>query len=217
VRREAHSDPAGLGTAELLVAALPRLRELHGRTVVVVAGGHVLADEKLRQAFCADIGFLRYSGVRTVVVHDGGPHVPAWSDDDPAALRGHVAGYVQRGLVGSLNDHTTLAVGMTGEDGRTLVVRNGKDVVVDPGVLRVYLDSGRIPVVSSIAYGKDDGIHHLAAAPVGAALAAALHGTLVLPAGAEVRAGAGEVGPAGAGVVDMSVPHAVLRHLHRLG
>ncbi|UUU43343.1 hypothetical protein [Streptomyces sp. NBC_00162] len=207
---EAHPDPAAQDVAETLVATLPRIRELHGRTVVVVAGHHVLADDKLRHAFCGDIGFLRYSGVRTVLVHDGGPHLPAWLDDDPAALRTHVAGYVQRGLVGSLNDHTTLAVGLTGEDGRTLEVGEGEDVRVDPGVLRVFLDSGRIPVVSSIAYGKDGGIRHLAATSAATALASALDAALVLPAGA------GAVGPASATFVDMAVPHAVLRHLHRL-
>ncbi len=209
--REARPDPAAPDVAEALVATLPRIRELHGRTVVVVAGHHVLADEKLRHAFCGDIGFLRYSGVRTVVVHDGGPHLPVGWDGDPAALRSHIAGYVQRGLVGSLNDHTTLAVGLTGEDGRTLAMRNEEDVLVDPGVVRMFLDSGRIPVVSSIAYGKDGGIHHLAATPAATALASALDGTLVLPAGA-----AG-VGPVAATFVDMAVPHAVLRHLHRLG
>lgn len=77
-------------------------------------------------------------------------------------------------------------------------------------MLRVFLDSGRIPVVSSIAYGKDGGIRHLAAASAATALASALDAALVLPAGA------GAVGPASATFVDMAVPHAVLRHLHRL-
>lgn len=211
---EEHPDPAARAVAETLVARLPRIRALHGRTVVVVAGHAVLADDKLRHAFCGDIGFLRYSGVRVVVVHDGGPHLPAWLDDAPAALRTHTAGYVQRGLVGGLNDHTTLAVGLTGEDGRMLVVDGGGGVTVDPGVLRVFLDSGRIPVVSSIAYGEDGGIRHLAAAPAAIALASALGAALVLPAGA--GAGAGAVEAPSATFVDMSVPHAVLTHLHRL-
>ncbi|MFE3554142.1 hypothetical protein ACFXKW_04620 [Streptomyces sp. NPDC059193] len=207
---EEHPGPAARDVAGTLVAALPRIRELHGRTVVVVAGHRVLADEGLRHAFCGDIGFLRYSGVRAVLVHDGGPHLPAWLDGDPAALRTHVAGHVQRGLVGSLNEHTTLAVGLTGEDGRTLEVGGGGDVRVDPGVLRVFLDSGRIPVVSSIAYGQDGGIRHLAAAPAAAALAEALDAALVLPAEDA------QAGPPSAAFVDMAVPHAVLRHLHRL-
>ncbi|OEJ34724.1 hypothetical protein [Streptomyces subrutilus] len=207
---EAHRGPAARDAAASLVAVLPRIRELHGRTVVVVAGHHVLADDALRHAFCGDIGFLRYSGVRTVVVHDGGPHLPAWLDEGPAALRTHVAGSVQRRLVQSLNEHTTLAVGLTGEDGRTLEAGEGQDVRVDPGVLRVFLDSGRIPVVSSIAYGAEGGIRHLAATSAATALAAALEATLVLPAGAA------EAAPASASVVDMAVPHAVLRHLHRL-
>ncbi|MFF3643677.1 hypothetical protein [Streptomyces sp. NPDC002564] len=201
---------AAQGAAASLVATLPRLRELHGRTVVVVAGDHVLADEKLRHAFCGDIAFLRFGGVRTVVVHDGGPHPPARAAGDPEALRRHVAGHVQRGLVGSLGDHTRLAVGITGEDGRTLVVRDGADIVVDTGVVRLFLDSGRIPVVSSIAYDARGGIRHLSAVDAAGALAAALRATLLLPAGA------GGAPPVAAAVVDMALPHAVLRHLYRL-
>ncbi|MEU9288236.1 hypothetical protein AB0D57_26930 [Streptomyces sp. NPDC048275] len=125
-------------------------------------------------------------------------------------MRRHVAGHVQRGLVGSLGDHTTLAVGITGEDGRTLVLRDGADVQVDPGVVRLFLDTGRIPVVSSVAYDSGGGIQYLGAVPAAVALAAALQADLVLPAGAEGTF------PATAAVVDMSVPHAVLRHLYRL-
>ncbi|WP_434599545.1 hypothetical protein [Streptomyces sp. A5-4] len=199
---------AAHGVAEALIGILPRLRELHGQTVVVVAGHPVLADEGLRHAFCGDIAFLRYSGMRPVVVHDGGPRILTRPENDAAALRRYVAGYVQRELVGLLNDRTPFAVGITGEDGRTLTVLAGEDLLVDAGVLRVLLDSGRIPVVSSIAYGSDGGIHHLEATPAAVSLASALGGSLVLPVG--------DGGPADATFIDMSVPHAVLRHLHRL-
>ncbi|MEU0742330.1 hypothetical protein [Streptomyces sp. NPDC006134] len=62
MRPRERPDAAAHGTAEVLVARLPRLSELYGRTVVVVAGDHVLGDDKLRHAFCGDIAFLRYTG-----------------------------------------------------------------------------------------------------------------------------------------------------------
>ncbi|MFD4014575.1 hypothetical protein ACF07Z_28570 [Streptomyces albidoflavus] len=174
----------------------------------MVAGHDILADAELCHAFCDDIAFLRYSGTRPVVVHDGGPRPPLWADEDAAALRRYVAGYVQRQLVGLLNDRTPSAVGITGEDARSLTVRSEGDVLVDTGVIETLLDSGHLLVMSSIAYGGDGGIHHLDAASAAAPLAAALRGSLVLPTGAGCRQGAAHV--------DMAEPHAVLRHFHRL-
>ncbi|MFF9431941.1 hypothetical protein [Streptomyces sp. NPDC014746] len=202
------SGSAGRVPAEILVGTLPRLRELEGRTLVVVAGHDILADAELRHAFCDDIAFLRYSGTRPVVVHDGGPHPPLGVDEDPTALRRYVAGYVQRQLVGLLNDRTPSAVGITGEDGGSLTVRSEGGVLVDTGVIETLLDSGHLLVMSSIAYGGDGDIHHLDAASAAAPLASALRGALVLPTGAGRRQGAAHV--------DMSQPHAVLRHFHRL-
>ncbi|MEU0744470.1 hypothetical protein ABZ340_34780, partial [Streptomyces sp. NPDC006134] len=146
----------------------------------------------------------------SVVVHDHGPHPPVSPPDDPVALRRYVAGYVQRRLVGSLGDHTVPAVGITGEDTRTLVVGDGTDVQADPGVVRLFLDTGHMPVVSSVTYDSGGGIRFLGTVTAAVALADALRAALVLPAGAEGTS------DAAASVVGMSVPHAVLRHLHRL-
>jgi len=66
--------------AATLVEALPWLERFHGRTVVVKYGGHAMADESLRAAFAEDIVFLRYAGIRVVVVHGGGPQINAALD-----------------------------------------------------------------------------------------------------------------------------------------
>ncbi|WP_077800238.1 hypothetical protein [Streptomyces sp. JHA26] len=106
--------------------------------------------------------------------------------------------------------HGRTAVGITGEDARTLVLGDGTDVQVDPGVVRLFLDTGHVPVVSSVAYDSGGGIRFLGAVTAAVALADALQADLMLPAGAEGACAAA------ASVVDMSVPHAVLRRLHRL-
>src|SRR4051812_32272821 len=69
-----------LAKAGVLVEVLPWLERFHGRTVVVKYGGHAMTDESLRHAFAEDVVFLRYAGIRVVVVHGGGPQINAHLD-----------------------------------------------------------------------------------------------------------------------------------------
>src|SRR5207244_13584340 len=66
--------------AATLIEALPWLNRCHGQTVVIKYGGHAMADEELRLAFAQDLVFLRYAGLRPVVVHGGGPQISAQLD-----------------------------------------------------------------------------------------------------------------------------------------
>ncbi|MGW7683947.1 acetylglutamate kinase [Kribbella sp. NPDC054772] len=119
--------------AAVLTEALPWLKQFHGKTVVVKYGGNAMVDEKLKQAFAEDIVFLRYAGVRVVVVHGGGPQISEMlgrlgiDSEFRGGLRvttpeamdvvGMVlVGKVGRELVGLLNAHGPFAVGMSGED-----------------------------------------------------------------------------------------------------
>ena len=63
--------------AEVLADALPWLRRFAGKIVVVKYGGNAMTDDTLKQAFAADMVFLRTVGLRPVVVHGGGPQISA--------------------------------------------------------------------------------------------------------------------------------------------
>ena len=63
--------------AETLIEALPWLEEFRGALVVVKYGGNAMTDDSLKAAFAQDIAFLRYAGLRPVVVHGGGPQIAA--------------------------------------------------------------------------------------------------------------------------------------------
>ena len=71
---EGRADAAS-AKAATLIEALPWLHRFHGQTVVIKYGGHAMADEALRLAFAQDLVFLRYAGLRPVVVHGGGPQI----------------------------------------------------------------------------------------------------------------------------------------------
>ncbi|HET9186970.1 MAG TPA: acetylglutamate kinase, partial [Acidothermaceae bacterium] len=133
--------------AATLVEALPWLERFHGRTVVLKYGGHAMTDPSLAASFAADVVFLRYAGLRPVVVHGGGPQINAQLDKlgiQPAfagglrvttpetmdVVRMVLVGQVQRDVVGLLNQHGPFAVGLSGEDAH-LFTAEKRPAIVD--------------------------------------------------------------------------------------
>ncbi|GAA4505133.1 acetylglutamate kinase [Actinoallomurus oryzae] len=136
-----------LRKATTLIEALPWLQEFHGKTVVIKYGGHAMTDEALRPAFAQDVAFLRYAGLRPVVVHGGGPQINAQLDrlgiessfkaglrvttpETMDVVRMVLVGQVSREVVGMLNQHGAFGVGMSGEDAR-LFTAERKPAIVD--------------------------------------------------------------------------------------
>jgi acetylglutamate kinase len=124
---------AAFEKATALVEALPWLERFHGRTVVVKFGGNAMTDVALQRAFAEDVVFLRYAGLRPVVVHGGGPQITAALERhgiESVFASGHrvttpeamdvvrmvLVGQVQREIVGLVNAHGPFAVGLSGED-----------------------------------------------------------------------------------------------------
>lgn len=120
-----------------LGSCLADLRRFEGAVVVVKFGGNAMVDGTLKAAFARDVVFLRYAGLRPVVVHGGGPQIGAQLSrlglessfvgglrvTTPEAMdvvRMVLAGQVQRELVGLINAHGPFAVGLTGEDAGTM-------------------------------------------------------------------------------------------------
>ena len=138
---------AALAKAGTLVEALPWLKRFSGRIVVVKYGGHAMASPELQEAFAEDVVFLRYAGVRVVVVHGGGPQITAHLDrlgvasefrgglrvttpETMQVVRMVLVGQVNSDVVGTLNAHGPFAVGLSGEDAH-LFTAERRDAVVD--------------------------------------------------------------------------------------
>ena len=138
---------AALAKAATLIEALPWLDRFHGETVVIKFGGHAMADEALRQAFAEDVVFLRFAGLRPVVVHGGGPQISAQlsrlgvptsftaglrvtTPETMDVVRMVLTGQVNRDVVGLINRHGPFAVGMSGEDAN-LLTASRRYVTVD--------------------------------------------------------------------------------------
>ncbi|HWL02969.1 MAG TPA: acetylglutamate kinase [Microbacteriaceae bacterium] len=63
--------------AAVLIEALPWLHRFHDAVIVVKFGGNAMVDFSLTRAFAQDMAFLRFAGIRPVVVHGGGPQITA--------------------------------------------------------------------------------------------------------------------------------------------
>lgn len=165
-------------TADVLVEALPYIRRFSGRTVVVKYGGNALAGASEQDAlslFAEDIVLMHTVGIRPVVVHGGGPQISGMLDrlgietgfvnglrvtDGPTldVVRMVLNGDVNPRIVGAVNMHGNIAVGLSGEDGRMIMAERrdpalgfvGDVARVRPGLLQGLMDDGFVPVVSTL-------------------------------------------------------------------
>ncbi|MBO0815693.1 MAG: acetylglutamate kinase [Actinobacteria bacterium] len=137
---------ASTSKAAILIEALPWLDRFHGKTVVIKYGGHAMTDDALRAAFAQDVVFLRYAGLRPVVVHGGGPQISAHlarlgvqttftaglrvtTPETMDVVRMVLTGRVNRDVVGLINQHGPFAVGLSGEDANMFTARKRHAVV----------------------------------------------------------------------------------------
>ncbi|GAB3657855.1 acetylglutamate kinase [Glycomyces tarimensis] len=161
---------SALGKAETLIEALPWLQRFAGQVVVVKYGGNAMIRPELQSAFAADMVFLRYAGIRPVVVHGGGPQISKMLDklDIESEFKGGLrvttpeaadvvrmvlVGQVGRELVGLINNHGPHAVGMSGEDAQLFTAkRRWADVDGE------RVDVGRVGDVASVNTAAIDDI-----------------------------------------------------------
>ncbi|APE14612.1 acetylglutamate kinase [Mycobacterium sp. WY10] len=161
--------------AAILAEALPWLKQLNDKIVVIKYGGNAMTDDRLKAAFADDMVFLRNAGIHPVVVHGGGPQISAmlkklgiagefkggFRVTTPEVLdiaRMVLFGQVGRELVNLINAHGPYAVGITGEDAHLLTaVRRGvtvDGVLTDIGLVGDIEHVNAAAVLDLIAAGR---------------------------------------------------------------
>jgi acetylglutamate kinase len=193
------SRAAATERAAVLIEALPYIQRFRERVVVVKLGGNAMVDDALAASFAEDIVLMHSVGLRPVVVHGGGPQisdlmerlgkVPEFRDGHRVTdaetvdiARMVLVGKVNREIVGSINMHGPLAVGVSGEDaGLILASARHPDLgfvgdvhAVNPTILKRLLAEDLIPVVSTIGADESGQPYNINADTVAGALAEAL-------------------------------------------
>ena len=195
-----------LQKAATLVDALPWLSRFHDKIVVVKYGGNAMTSPELQSAFAEDVMFLRYAGLKPVIVHGGGPQITHHLDrlgiasefrgglrvttpETVDIVRMVLTGQVNAEIVNLLNDHGSFAIGLSGEDAGLLTAERrsafvdgeefdigqvGDVVAVDTSSVHALIGAGRIPVIATVARGRDGLTYNVNADTAAAAIAVGL-------------------------------------------
>jgi acetylglutamate kinase len=125
---------------EVLLEALPYIREFRGKSVVIKYGGSAMESDELKESFALDVVLLHLVGINPVIVHGGGPQIGALMKKlgkQPAFVGGMrvtdaetmeivemvLVGKINKEIVGLINHHGGRAVGLSGKDGNLLRAR----------------------------------------------------------------------------------------------
>ncbi|MFB8797933.1 MAG: acetylglutamate kinase [Microcoleus sp.] len=198
-----HSDfPRNVETnrVQVLSEALPYIQQFAGRTVVVKYGGAAMKESNLKEKVIRDIVLLSCVGMRPVVVHGGGPEINIWLEKlgiEPQFKNGLrvtnaatmevvemvLVGKVNKEIVSLINQAGGKAVGLCGKDGNLIQARpDGREGIgfvgevssVNIKILESLVNSGYIPVVSSVAADENGQSYNINADTVAGEIAAGL-------------------------------------------
>ncbi len=184
----------------VLSEALPYIQQFAGRTIVIKYGGAAMKDSSLKDQVIRDVVFMACVGLRPVVVHGGGPEINIWLSKlniEPQFKNGLrvtdaptmevvemvLVGKVNKELVALINQAGGKAVGLCGKDANLIKARPadaegvgfvGEVTSIDTAILESLVQSGYIPIVSSVAADNTGQAYNINADTVAGEIAAAL-------------------------------------------
>nr|QVY58332.1 acetylglutamate kinase [Kappaphycus striatus] len=183
-----------------LINTLPFIKEYVGKTVVIKYGGSVMLNSELKKKVINDILFLFAFGIKPVLIHGGGPIINHWLNRLKIEPKFHngirltdeftmevvqmvLSGKINKDLVSLLNRNSSYAIGLSGVDGNLITVSPlfkdsnnlvGKVDNINADLLIMLLDSGHIPVISSIGVNINGQFYNINADTVAGDIAIAL-------------------------------------------
>ena len=187
VRTHPSQDQAA-AKAAVLIEALPWLKRFHGEIIVVKFGGNAMIDDDLKRAFAEDMVYLRYAGVKPVVVHGGGPQITAeltrrgipsefkggyrvTTEESMPVIRQVLAEQVGGELVALINAHGDLARGISGDENGLFTGQRHSTIVagepIDLGLVGVVTAVDASRVLEAIDAGRIPVISTVATGPDG--------------------------------------------------
>ncbi len=175
--------------AQVLLEALPYIKEFFGKVTVIKYGGHAMVEERLKKSFALDVILMKYIGINPVVVHGGGPQInkvmeamdihPTFVDgmrvtDKPTmdVVEMVLGGKVNKEIVSLIQLHGGKAVGLTGKDGglikaKKLVVTKKREEHLPPEIIDLGAVGEVDKVDPSVIEALDSGGFIPVIAPVG--------------------------------------------------
>jgi len=164
-----------IGKAEILIEALPYIRNFAGKTFVIKYGGHAMVSEDLKNSVAQDVVLLKYIGINPILVHGGGTEITALMEklgkkakfvnglrvtdrETMEMVEMVLVGKVGKEIVTLLNKHGGKAVGLSGKDSNLLLAEKSAPVNVTVDGVNQVVDLG---YVGDIVAVNPDVIHTL--------------------------------------------------------
>ncbi|MBN2308981.1 MAG: acetylglutamate kinase [Candidatus Hydrogenedentes bacterium] len=189
--------------ADVLIEALPYIREFDGKTVVIKYGGAAMQEPALRRSTAEDIVLMKYVGMNPVIVHGGGPEINRMltrlgieskfhnglrvtDEETVRVVEMILSGSVNKEIVTLINRAGGNAVGLSGKDGNLLHAKrihleDGVDIGqvgevdrVDARIIEVLCSEAMVPVVAPIATDDEGGTWNVNADTAAGEIAGAL-------------------------------------------
>ena len=185
--------------AEILIQSLPYIQKYNNKIVVVKYGGNAMINDELKEAVMGDIELLSLIGIKVVLVHGGGPEITELlnkvgkksefvnglrvTDKETVDIVQMVlAGKVNKNLVNLLQTKGGKAIGLCGIDGRLLEAKQtseelgyvGEITKVNVEPILDVLETGYIPVISTIACDQKGNVYNVNADTAASRIAGAL-------------------------------------------
>ncbi len=189
--------------ANVLVEALPYIREFNGKKIVVKYGGSAMKDATLKKSVITDVALLKLVGMKPIIVHGGGKEISKWvklsggtpefvnglrvTDDKTMEIAEMVLSRVNKGLVQYMEENGVKACGISGKDGGTMrcvkkqiegstrdIGYVGEVTEVNTDLIDALIDDDFVPVICPIGLGEDFKSYNINADDAACAIASAV-------------------------------------------
>ena len=154
--------------ADILMEALPYIKNFYGKTIVIKYGGHAMSDEALKKSFAKDVVLMKYIGINPVIVHGGGPQISQTMERmglKPKFVAGYrvtdsetmdivemvLGGAINKEIVNLINSNGGRAAGFTGKDGGFIKAKKKflKGTSAETGAPEI-IDAGHLGEVEAV-------------------------------------------------------------------
>ena len=191
--------------SKVLSEALPYIKKIFGKTIVIKFGGNAMVDTKLKQSFAKDVVLLKLVGMNPVVIHGGGPQIneslnklgkkPLFeqgirvTDEETMGIVANVLNDINKQIVtlikengGEANSYSNReAIGIIKDKKLQVQEKSidlgyvGEIISIDPSFMKHLTDDGIIPIIAPIGIGSDNKIYNINADVVASKFAEVLN------------------------------------------